>query len=475
VIAHEFSHIFNGDMRLNIRLMGSLFGILMLALIGRRVLHSARYMGRSRNNNGGAIIIIAITLTLVGYIGLFFGRWIKSAVSRQREYLADASAVQFTRDPDGISGALKKIAIYSDASYLNVETEEVGHMLFGSGQKMNLFATHPPLMERIQRVDPSFNEEELKTISRRIQRDADREAKRQAKLAEAEETSGRSGGAAIFDAGRFMEQIGNPQWERLLMAATMAASIPETVRTAAHSADWAPDVLFYTLLDNDPEIQEQQLLIITQRMGSDSDTRVRGLLGAADELRPEQRLPLMEVAMPSLKRHPPEFVQKVLETVNELIHADGRIDVFEYLLARVVAQYLWESVNPHSVRNAGRKSLKGLVPETAMVIAILARHGHPSDAEALQAYSKGMSGIKDSDIPPMPSTDDWIGSLDQALAGLDRLKLADKEILVRSLIETVTADGNLVPAELELLRAVCAMLHVPVPMIPSDASKEPAG
>ena len=122
VIAHEFSHILNGDMRINIRLMGTLFGILVLALIGRRILIHSRFVGgSSRNNGGAAIVLIAIVVMLVGYIGLFFGRWIKSAVSRQREYLADASAVQFTRDPNGIAGALKKIAVYSDASYLNVD------------------------------------------------------------------------------------------------------------------------------------------------------------------------------------------------------------------------------------------------------------------------------------------------------------------------------------------------------------------
>ncbi len=470
VIAHEFSHIFNGDMRLNIRLMGALFGILILALIGRRVLYSARYMGRSKNNGGAAIVIIAVTLTLVGYIGLFFGRWIKSAVSRQREYLADASAVQFTRDPGGISGALKKIAIHGDASYLSVESEEVGHMLFGSGQKMNLFATHPPLMERIQRIDPSFQQEELTTIARRIQRERDRQVEQQAELAAAEQKEAQKGGAAIFDAGRFMEQIGNPQWERLLMAASIAASIPESVKTAAHSTDWAAEVLFYTLLDKQPEMQDQQMLIIAQRMGSDSDARARGLLGASEDLKPEHRLPLMEIALPSLKRQPPEMVQKVLKTVNELIHVDGRIDVFEYLLARVVTQYLWEAMNPQSVRNAGRKTLKGLMPEASMVIAILARHGHQSEAGIQHAYDQGLAQMEPLTGPPMPSTEDWIKSLDDALARLDKLRMAGKEILVRSMIETVTADGKLVAEELELMRAVCAMLHVPVPIIPADVA-----
>ncbi|MBT8070759.1 MAG: M48 family metallopeptidase, partial [Gammaproteobacteria bacterium] len=197
VIAHEFSHIFNGDMRLNIRLMGALFGILMLSLIGRRVLHGSYYVGRSKNNNGGAIVLIAVVVMLVGYIGLFFGRWIKSAVSRQREYLADASAVQFTRDPDGIAGALKKIAVYSDASYLNVETEEVSHMLFGNGEKVSMFSTHPPLNQRIQRIDKTFQPEDLVQLARNIQRKSEAQAEKAAR--EQKETAAGAGGMFNWD------------------------------------------------------------------------------------------------------------------------------------------------------------------------------------------------------------------------------------------------------------------------------------
>jgi hypothetical protein len=181
----------------------------------------------------------------------------------------------------------------------------------------------------------------------------------------------------------------------------------------------------------------------------------------------------MEVALPSLKRHPPEMVHKVLETVNELIHADGRIDVFEYLLARVVTQYLWEAMNPQSVRNSGRKTLSGLMPDASMVIAILARHGHLSGVEAQDAYDRGMAFLEPGTVPPMPPSDDWIESLDGALDRLDKLRLEGKEKLVRSLIETVTADGSLVVEELELLRAVCAMLHVPMPIFPAGISSRP--
>jgi Zn-dependent protease with chaperone function len=223
VIAHEFSHILNGDMRINIRLMGALFGILVLAVIGRRILMHSRFVGRSsRNKNGAAVMAIAFGLMSVGYIGLFFGRWIKAAVSRQREYLADASAVQFTRNPGGIGGALKKIAIYSDASYLNVDTEEISHMLFGDGRKMSLFSTHPPLTDRIANIDPGFQPADLDRLAAKIARDQIAAEKARGRKAEKAQKPDRQ----LFNVDDLVDQIGNPDWERVLMAAAVAAAIP---------------------------------------------------------------------------------------------------------------------------------------------------------------------------------------------------------------------------------------------------------
>ncbi|MDX2428879.1 MAG: M48 family metallopeptidase [Xanthomonadales bacterium] len=461
VIAHEFSHIFNGDMRLNIRLMGALFGILVLSLIGRRVLHGSYYVGRSKNSNGGAIVLVAVAVMLVGYIGLFFGRWIKSAVSRQREYLADASAVQFTRDPDGIAGALKKIAIYSDASYLNVETEEVSHMLFGNGEQVRMFSTHPPLNDRIGRIDKSFRPDDLVQLAKKIQRQGEAEAEQAARQQKKE----KSHGGGMFNAENLMDQIGHPDFSRILMAATLAASIPEEISQAAHSNQWATEVLFYCLMDRNDEIREQQLLFIAQNMGSDSETRVRGLLSAAPELAREQRLPLLEISIPELKRRPPDHVSKVLATVEALSQADGQTDVFEYLMAKIIAQHLWESVNPQGVRLSGKKSLPQLIEKAKTVIAILAVHGNENAADAEDAYRAGSALLGDDVTAAMPLIDDWSASLDDALPALDQLKPADKGNLVKAMIATVMADDRAAVIEMELLRVVCSVIHVPLPMI----------
>jgi Zn-dependent protease with chaperone function len=461
VIAHEFSHIFNGDMRLNIRLMGALFGILMLSLIGRRVLHGSYYVGRSKNSNGGAIMLVAIAVMLVGYIGLFFGRWIKSAVSRQREYLADASAVQFTRDPDGIAGALKKISVYSDASYLNVESEEVSHMLFGNGEKMSMFSTHPPLNERIQRIDKSFRPEDLVQLAKSIQRKGQAEAEQAAR----EQEKTRQSKAGLFDADSLVDQIGHPDFSRILMAAALAASIPEEINQAAHSNQWATEVLFYCLLDRDSETREQQLLIVAQNMGGDSEARVRGLLMAAPELAREQRLPLLEISIPELKRRPPDHVSNVLATVRALSDADGQTDVFEYLMAKIIAQHLWESMNPQRVRLSGKKHLGQVIDKALDVIAVLAKHGHENTTDMENAYRAGSELLGADSTVIKPAIENWNEVLDVALPELDQLKPTDKEKLVKALIATVMADDRVAVAEMELLRVVCSVIHVPLPMI----------
>ena len=181
VIAHEFSHVLNGDMRLNIRLMGVLFGIIALTIIGRKIMFSMRYVrGRDGRLVAGGMVV-AVVLLVVGGMGVFFARIIKASVSRQREYLADASAVQFTRQTTGIANALKKIGGYESGSHFQVtEPEEVSHMLFGTGTKFSgLFATHPPLTERIQALEPNFRPEDYPQVDYKALR-----AARQMKAAE---------------------------------------------------------------------------------------------------------------------------------------------------------------------------------------------------------------------------------------------------------------------------------------------------
>lgn len=457
VIAHEFSHIFNGDMRLNIRLMGALFGILVLALIGRRILHGARYTRSSRNSGAGAILLIAVAVTAVGYIGLFFGRLIKSAVSRQREYLADASAVQFTRHPGGIAGALKKIAVHSSGSYLDAESEEVSHMLFGAGTRQHLLATHPPLLDRIRRIQPDFQEQELRDIRDRAERASEREEAR------AKRVAGQSDRKILFDTGKLINSIGNPGWEQLVIAAGLAASIPDDVKSAARSAEWAPAVMLLLLLDGNPELREQQLLIISQQMGERSEVQVHSLMGSMPQVRAEQRLPLLELCFPALKRRPATFLDSLMKTIEMMIHADGKVDVFEYVLAKLIRMHLDDAANPAAAVVSGKYTVATCSAEISELLSILAIHGHSTTAAAEAALGAGLDQLEIPRAGMVKPLENWHRAMDQALARLDRLKPAQKEKLIAALLATVTYDQQLVVEEIELMRAVCAAIHTPLP------------
>lgn len=471
VIAHEFSHIFNGDMRINIRMMGIIFGIMVIAILGRKFVSSSRYrMSSSRDNKGTPIIAIGFALLVVGYIGLFFARWMKSALSRQREYLADASAVQFTRDPDGISGALKKIAAYNHSSYLRTDAEEVSHMLFGSGYRSLMFATHPPLEKRIARLEKGFQESDISDLAKKLREQEHREHV-QAQKAEMEAENGLNGKkqGGMFDPQAMIDNIGSPEFERIIAAALLTAEMPSGLKSAAHSLEWVPEVLFYCLLDDDSDIRNKQRLIVSQRMGDISEQKLGHLINTNKALTDEQRLPLLEICFPTLKRRPISDIERILETINSLVTIDNKIDSFEYLLSRLVAKYLRESKNPSRSRLHGKRKLKDCVQELSTVVSIVASHGQAnSGAKGIQAAQKafkaGMSsvGINHTNLA---FSDQWQSLLDQAIEVLDQLTPADKNKTVNALAATVSNDGVLVTAEHEMLRVISSMINVPLPIL----------
>jgi Zn-dependent protease with chaperone function len=461
VIAHEFSHVFNGDMRLNIRLMGALFGILVLAVAGRRILFHTRY-ARSRNKEGMAIVLLGAALMVAGYVGLFFGRWIKSAVSRQREYLADASAVQFTRDPESIGGALKKIAVHTGQSHLTVDSEEVGHMLFGAGTRQRLFASHPPLMKRIKRINPGFEESQLSDLLREVRREEARSAER----AERAGVNEARAASAAFDPAGIVDEIGQPGWERITAAAALMAALPDRLRQAAHSPDWAFELMLAILLDRDTTSSEEQLLIIASELGTESEQRVRQMRELFGSLDAQQRLPILEMALPTVKKRSKSDQTQLLKVITRISAVDGKISPFEYLVARLIRQYLWDAANPRRAGRTGRLSIQSVNAEVCAVLAVLAHHGHSGDPLAEEAFNVGMETLPGNDGQFPAELTDWDQGLDAALDRLDDLNPKGREQLVGAMLATVSHDDSVRPEEIELARAVCAALHVPVP-IPS--------
>lgn len=475
VVAHEFSHILNGDMRINIRLMGVIFGIMVLSLFGRKFLHVNRFQRRSsKNNSAGAIIAIGLALMVIGYLGLFFARWMKSAVSRQREYLADASAVQFTRNPDGISGALKKIVAYNTNSYLKADTEEVSHMLFASAFSSKLFATHPSLQDRIKRIEKAFDEHEVEHLVKKI-KDKEQRDHFQARLAEEEllKKSEAKNNNDLLNIEEIIGYIGNPDSTRISAAILLAESLPHSLKQAVHSSEWSPEVLLYSLLDSESALRDKQLLVVVEMMGSISEQKIQHIIETNGLVKTEQRLPLLEIAFPSIKRRPHEDLGKFLETLDRLANVDRDVDSFEFLLTRLLRQYLTDSVEPKRGSLHGNRSLKSCIDELTLVISILASHGQNSKSTqgiqlAQRAFKTGMSsvGIEHKNLS---FVDNWQAELDKALTKLNELKVTEKKKMVLALGKTVLDDKKLVSEEQEMMRVICALIHVPIPLLQSAA------
>jgi len=472
VVAHEFSHIFNGDMRINIKMMGVIFGITIIAILGRKFLVTSNYrVSSSRNKNGGAIVAIGLALMIIGYIGLFFARWMKSALSRQREYLADASAVQFTRDPSSIAGALKKIAAYQHSSYLKADGEEVSHMLFGSGARSLMFATHPPIVERITRLERGFKESDITELSTKLQKQEQREHVQavEAQLEQQQRKNDKKLKGGFFEVETMISNIGNPAVERIAAAGVLASSLSNALSNAAHSLEWAPEVLFYCLLDPNEELREKQLLIVTNYMGDISEKKLTFLVNENGLVNSTQRLPLLDISFPTLKRRPSHEIEKILLTIEKLSMVDNRIDAFEYLLSRLISKYLFDSHIPNRTRLHGSNKLKNCVEELTLVVSAVAAHGQNSETsdglqKAQRAFRNGMesAGIKHKNLI---FNDDWHVKMDQSLERLAKLTPKDKQTVVIALAKTVLDDHDVISEEQEMLRVICALINVPLPIL----------
>ena len=476
VIAHEFSHVLNGDMRLNIRLMGVLFGILVIGIVGRKLVENT---GRSRDSNG--IVAFGIAILVIGYIGVFFGRLIKAGISRQREYLADASAVQFTRQSLGIGGALKKIGALEEGSKLNTsDKEEVAHMLFGDGVGYSaMFATHPPLDKRIKAIDPMFNPAEFATIaaawSQPVSVGAEDSAEvsisgfapavrtmplRAAILAAAlpqATTQLKLDATQITQRGTVLTQ------DDIANAGAIRTSIPENLRVATHTPAGAIQVIYALTLDADEQRRNQQLGIIEKYFDAATRAATEQLNGQMSDLHPLQRLPLAQLAFPSLRRLPRPQLQTFLIVLNQLPRADGQAAIEDYCLSKLIGVQVVDALNPSKAQPNGSLKLPACAAELADVFTVIAEYGSDNDADAHRAYLLGMNEVLPDTIPPYEERKEWSVALDRALPKLDQLLPVGKELLVRGLTKAISADGVVTLVEAELLRTICAGLHCPLP------------
>ncbi len=461
VIAHEFSHILNGDMRLNLRLMGWLFGILVLTIGARKILAHGRVFDDSRA--ALAIMAFALAILLIGSVGLLGARLIKAALSRQREYLADASAVQFTRQTAGLVGALAKIGGAPEGSKLqNAEAEEVSHMLFGDGLGLsNLFATHPPLEKRIRALDPNLRDEQLAALRRSARATTGVESTAPISGFAAGATPPPLPEAIAVQPAEVREQVGNPGEDDYHLADQLQQVFPADLHDAAEEPQQADAVLLALLVGTQPERRTGQEALIAQALGPELLARVRTYVDACTALHPALRLPLAHLAVPALRHRPRSTRQALLRCVEALSASDGRQSLFEYCLGHLLSGLLRESERP--VRVYGGAKLSRRLPEATSLLAVLAQHGHADAEQARRAFQAGTSALGSRLSLPYQEARDWAAALDNALPRLDQLCPASKSMLLEAMVRTSSHDGRLSIGEAELLRTLCASLHMPLP------------
>ena len=468
VIAHEFSHILNGDMRLNIRLMGILFGILMLAIIGRKVL---QFGGRGRDSRGAAAILVAALIAMVvGYIGLFFARMIKAGVSRTRESLADASAVQFTRQTQGLAGALKKIAGIAEGSQLNdrADAEEASHMLFGDGIGFSgLFATHPPLLQRIQALEPQFRAEQLDALQRRWLVTPPDGLEEDVRLGLDAGSSARlpsTGAQLSVTPPMVVAQVAQPAADDYRRADAIVSTIPDALRALAASRETVMPLLLGLLLDDAPQIATVQRTEIAARLGEATAEQASALHGQMLEtLHPMLRLPLAALAFPVLRLRPRPELDTFMDTVHAMVNADGQVSLFEYCLGRLLQTQVRESLDPSRHGGFGRKRIPDVRSEIATLLCVVAQAGNDDPQQAQHAYLAGIQRVLPSDYLPYLPRATGVLSLDAIWAPLDALDPLAKQALIEGITATISQDNRVTVAESELLRTICGVLHCPLP------------
>lgn len=465
VIAHEFSHVVNGDMRLNIRLMGLLFGILALAVIGRIAL----YAGRGRN--GMPIAVVGLIAIVAGYIGLFCGRLIKAAVSRQREYLADASAVQFTRQTEGIAGALKKIGGLDAGSRLRSgKTDDVSHMLFGEGRRLSsMFATHPPLDQRIKQLDPSFDPAELSALRERWSSAPPSGMAEDAALglAPAPPIAARAPERFPISPDSVVAGIGDPAAASYQQGHDLLRRIPAEFAGKARRAETVVPLIFGLLMATAETPRRNQHAALAASYGQDFADTVRQEGDAVRALAPELRLPLAELAFSALRRREAHELEQVIATVGDLVSADGVVDVFEYCLSTLLHTELHEALHHRPPWRERRQRLAGNERAVATLFAVLARIGSDDPSEGIAAFEAGLARVLPGTSIPFAAPDDGLIALDAVWPVLDGLHGPEKARLVEGLVLVVSNDGVMTLAEIELLRTVCALLHAPMPPMPA--------
>jgi Zn-dependent protease with chaperone function len=439
VIGHEFSHILNGDMHLNIKLMGVLGGIVLLSTIGQHLLEwSSRISYRSSDNKKNLLPLIGLALIVVGYVGLLFGRIIKSAISRQREFLADASAVQFTRNPQGIASALKKIGGFSEGSAIRSPlAEEASHMFFSDALKVDFFASHPPLAERIHRIEPSFRSPKTKTTS---------------------STTAASSAAMGFSSGN--QNIQTSEVTAAAAAPSPAFIVPESLQADLKTPYGTTLTVLSLLLPADPSQRQEQIERVVQRHLIKRTTARSDLLHSyknTQQLAPEHRLSLLDLAEPAFAAMSARQKAGLLEAVQTLITYRKKISLFAFFLQKILESKL----NPPQIVAKPIQNIKEFLPDAWLLLSLLSHAGKRNPQAAFQKARAILD--TNSTAALVPQANISFAALDAAFNLLKSLAPPLQEQFMTACLACIAQENTLNKGEIDFLRVLSHTLNRPLP------------
>jgi Zn-dependent protease with chaperone function len=469
VIGHEFSHILNGDMKLNLRLIGILFGIFCLATIGRILLQARSSNSRDKN----PLPLFGILLLVVGALGLFFGRLIQAAVSRQREFLADASSVQFTRNPAGLSGALQKLGGYG-SRIQSPHASDASHLFFGNALTdsfVEAMATHPPLEQRIRAIDPNWDGKFQSLATDRAESGFQRPAAKPGppifnNIVTGVMVAAGTGTPPVIKPGSVMPNLGNPSPLHLKYAEQLRDSLPDNLKNAAREPVSAVAMIYAMLLSDDESRRATQLAGLAGRTTQAVAQQLTSLFPDVSQAASHARLPLVNIALPALRQLDAGQFSQFSQTLQWLIASDGELSLFEFVLQKIVLRHLAPKFGQPRVTSVQFYTLKPLVPDCAIVLSALANVSSSDAVEIQKAFAAGAPYLRapdDAGLLLLPAGQCGFDQIDAALNRLAQAVPIIKKNLIEACVRVVGADGVIVESEAELLRAIADTLDCPMP------------
>ncbi|MGJ8634958.1 MAG: M48 family metalloprotease, partial [Luteolibacter sp.] len=452
VVAHEFSHILNGDMKLNMRLMGWIFGLVMLSMLGRMLMESLRFVRTSRDSKNGGGIVIALLLAgvavwAVGSVGVLFARMLQAAISRQREYLADASAVQFTRNPEGISGALKKIGGFEKHGKISSpKAMEARHMFFAGSGFSSLMATHPPLDKRIKAIEPRW---EGKMLSGKAD---------PVTAAEFSGASGFSGSLEQVDTAGELHDLGGSERLDSNVGATIRAEMRDGEVTS-FSKQEAKTLLLGLLVAADVDGREMgRAILVRHEWDVESISQVIAWSEQMEGYNSSKKLALVDLSLSWLRKMSQVEARDFVKVSQALIEADGEVNLFEFMLQKVIERHVSIGLGLKGVPKMIYRNLGMLEEEVADLLG-----GFSALAGGERALTRAAAEYREHTGKELIVRPAGLGDVAAALLKMDASTPLVKQQILRLCGLVVMDDGVVLDVELELLRATADAIGAPIP------------